>query len=101
MRRSWFRTMPFQIQFFVTVSGDLLEIQFVKDATSKSYERTVFSFLEVTGNIGGLFEVLNIGGGFLVGVFSSRIFMFSVLSKLYQVETPRSGEGNFEIVILL
>ncbi|CAI2382333.1 unnamed protein product [Moneuplotes crassus] len=70
------------------------KIQFVKDAASKSYERSVFSFMEVTGNIGGLFEILSIAGGFIVGAFSGRMFLFSILSKLYQVDSPAKNTFN-------
>mmetsp|Transcript_12871 Transcript_12871/g.11404 ORF Transcript_12871/g.11404 Transcript_12871/m.11404 type:complete len:90 (+) Transcript_12871:84-353(+) len=69
-------------------------MQFVKDAESQSFERTVFSFLEVTGNIGGLSEIMEIGGGFLVGIFSGKIFLFSLLSKLYHVEEPDNIQEN-------
>jgi len=58
----------------------------MKDTYSKSYERQVFGVLGVTGNIGGVFEVLQIAGGILVSFFSGNIFLYSLLNKLYQVE---------------
>lgn len=69
-------------------------MSFVKDSTSKSFERSVFTFMEVTGNIGGLFEILEISGGLLVGLFSGRIFLFSVLPKLYHVDDPQKIDGK-------
>ncbi|CAI2386664.1 unnamed protein product [Moneuplotes crassus] len=72
--------------------GELLHINFAKDPASKSYERTVFSFMEVTGNIGGLFEILQIAGGFIVGIFSGRLFTFSMLSSLYHVDMPSNSK---------
>ena len=69
-------------------------MQFVKDAESKSYERKVFGFLEVTGNIGGLFEIMEIFGGFLVGLFSQKMFLYSILSKLYHIEEPEEDKGG-------
>jgi len=67
----------------------------VKDGSSKSYERKVFNFMEVTGNIGGLFEIMQIGGGFFVGLFSGKLFLFSILSKLYHVEEPNNDSSKF------
>mmetsp|Transcript_33143 Transcript_33143/g.32520 ORF Transcript_33143/g.32520 Transcript_33143/m.32520 type:complete len:197 (-) Transcript_33143:574-1164(-) len=78
--------------------GELLNLKFVKDAASKSYERTVFSFMEVTGNIGGLFEILQIAGGFIVGIFSGRLFTFSMLSSLYHVDIGTGSSNNLEEV---
>ncbi|CAI2386634.1 unnamed protein product [Moneuplotes crassus] len=74
--------------------GELLNLKFVKDAASKSYERTVFSFMEVTGNIGGLFEILQIAGGFIVGIFSGRLFTFSMFSSLYHVDMPSNNKAK-------
>ncbi|CAI2382440.1 unnamed protein product [Moneuplotes crassus] len=70
------------------VDNSIYKLLFVKDAETKSYERQVFSLLEVTGNIGGLFEILERTGGFLVALFSGRMFLFSILTKLYHVEDP-------------
>ncbi|CAI2382796.1 unnamed protein product [Moneuplotes crassus] len=70
------------------VDNVIYKLLFVKDAETKSYERQVFSLLEVTGNIGGLFEILERTGGFLVALFSGRMFLFSILTKLYHVEDP-------------
>ena len=67
-------------------------MRFVKDSASKSYDRAVFNFMEVTGNIGGLFEILGIAGGIFVGLFSGRVFLFSILPKLYHIEDPRIGD---------
>jgi len=69
-------------------------MRFVKDSVSKSYDRSVFSFMEVTGNIGGLFEIFSIAGGIIVGLFSGRTFLYSILPKLYHVEEPEKHEGN-------
>ena len=68
-------------------------MQFVKDESSKSYERSVFSFLEVTGNIGGLLEILEIAGGFLVGICSGKMFLYSIISNLYHVDGPDQNKG--------
>ncbi|CAI2377012.1 unnamed protein product [Moneuplotes crassus] len=75
-----------------SVSETIFKMQFVKDEATKSFERTVFSFMEAFGNIGGLFEIIEIAGGFFVGVFSGRMFLFTILSHLYQIEAPDDRE---------
>ena len=66
----------------------------MKDATTNSYERQVFSFMDAFGNIGGLLEIMSIAGGLLVGIFSERMFLFSILSKLYHIEEPGDEPSN-------
>lgn len=72
-------------------------MKFVKDSQSKSFGRSVFGFLEVTGNIGGLFEILEIGGGLIVGLFSGRLFLFSILPHLYHIENTEERESKFKL----
>jgi hypothetical protein len=63
---------------------------FNKDAASDSYSRSVFSLLDLTGNLGGLFEILQITGSLIVVYFSRDLLLYSLLSKLYQVYQPNS-----------
>lgn len=67
-------------------------MRFVKDAVINTYERSVFSVLDFTGNLGGLFEVLEITGSIIVGLFSSKLFFYSFLSRLYQVDKTSKGK---------
>ena len=69
-------------------------MRFVKDSSSKSYERSVFGVLDVAGNIGGVFEILSIIGGLIVGIFSGKIFIYSMLAKLYYIDLPWKYEGE-------
>jgi hypothetical protein len=62
------------------------EIQFVKDQVSESYSRSVFGFLDLTGNMGGVFGILQTAGSFIVSIFAGKIFLYSMLSRLYQVD---------------
>lgn len=64
----------------------------MKDQTDESYERSVFSFLALTGNIGGLFEVFERSGDLIVGFFAGKFFLFSILSNLYQVDVYNKGK---------
>ncbi|CAI2385439.1 unnamed protein product [Moneuplotes crassus] len=58
----------------IGADNPLFNMKFVKDSRSKSYERSVFNFLEVTGNMGGLFEILEICGESLWGFSLARRF---------------------------
>lgn len=77
-------------QLFTVSVSLIVAMQFLKDPATNSYERKVFGFLEVTGSIGGLFEILEIGGGMIVGFFSGNIFLYSLLTKLYHIEEPEA-----------
>ena len=72
-------------------------MNFVKDPTTLSYERSVFSFLDLAGNLGGFFEILERTGAFLVGFFAGPMFMYSILSSLYQVDTHKKGKSFSEL----
>lgn len=65
-------------------------MKFAKDSTKDVYERQVFSFLDMTGAIGGMLEVLRILGAFIVGSCTTKIFLYSIFSNLYQVRDNKS-----------
>jgi len=74
---------------FTNSDNHIFSMAFFRDPLTQSYSRSVFSFLNLTGNIGGLFEVLQIGGSLVVGMFAGQMFLFSIVSSLYQVEHQR------------
>jgi len=61
---------------------------FVKDNISKSYDRSVITLLDVFGNVGGIMGIISVIGSMIVGFVSSKTFIYSILSQLYQVEEP-------------
>ena len=69
-----------------------LFFRFAKDPQTDTYERSVFSVLDFFGNIGGLNEVLEIIGKLIVAVFAGRLFIYSIVSNLYQVDTTPTGK---------
>ena len=77
-------------------SGELLKLFFFKDYNYQYYERSVFSLLDLTGNLGGVNEVLEITGGILVGFFADKLFFYSIISSLFQVETLSKNEIESE-----
>ena len=70
----------------------MLFFRFAKDPQTDTYERSVFSVLDFFGNIGGLNEVLEIIGKLIVAVFAGRLFIYSIVSNLYQVDTTPTGK---------
>ncbi|CAI2372806.1 unnamed protein product [Moneuplotes crassus] len=71
-----------------TESYNLLNVRFVKDPFTQSYDRGVITILDVIGNIGGLMGVFVVAGGFIVNLFSEKLFFYSIFSNMYKVEKP-------------
>ena len=46
------------------------------------YERTVFSFLDLTGQIGGIYELLEVIAAFFVGYYNNKIFNFELVKSI-------------------
>ena len=65
----------------------IFKFGFIKSNKKRSIERSVFTFLDLIGTLGGIFEIFSIIGGILVAIFSEKMFYYSVLSNLYQVDT--------------
>jgi hypothetical protein len=72
------------------------DIQFVKDQVSETYSRSVFGFLDLTGNMGGVFGILQTAGSFIVSIFAGKIFLYSMLSRLYQVDNCLIEESDHD-----
>ena len=64
------------------------------EAREDTYERTVFSVFDYTGLIGGVFEILEVLGGLVVGYFIKNWLMFDILSNLYQVQKENGSQNN-------
>jgi hypothetical protein len=92
--------------YYVSFTIKFLEISFDKDASFDRYSRSVFSILDLAGNLGGINEILRISGGLIVCYLSKDLFLYSLLSKLYQVNQPdpektiheNSKTENLEII---
>jgi len=66
--------------------GGLLLITVVTDPNQDFYSRQVYSFFDLTGQVGGLYGIVDTICRIFVGMISSKLFVLSVLSHLYQVE---------------
>lgn len=75
-----------------SADGDLLSIYFRFDKTSDIYERKIYSLGELIGQAGGFYTLLSLIGSFLLFIFSERLFVSSILSKIYQIDTWQEHE---------
>ena len=86
-------------KFIKSNSNNVIIASFYKDPKSYNYERTVFSFLDCWGLIGGVNEILEIWGKLIVSLFSGKIFAFSILSASYQVDLTGSNHRKQTIKV--
>ncbi len=80
--------MPYPDSLRTVFRFIILGVLFTKDAINTEYERSVFTILDAFGNIGGLLEIFSIIGGFMVGIFSEKLFFYRIFSRMYQVQEP-------------
>jgi len=66
--------------------NDFFEIFLVLDAQKDTYTRVVFNFLDLFGKLGGVFELLSIAFGLLIGFFSKNVSLNSIFKRLYHTE---------------
>ena len=67
-----------------------LQVYINLDPQVDQYQRTVYSFLDMLGFIGGIFELLKTFGYLLVCYFIKRAYYSSIISKLYHVEANQT-----------
>ena len=75
--------------------NEYLDFGLTIDSKEDSYERKVYSFLDLTGQIGGLYEIINIIVGMLVTFIASRLFILSIISQIYFIRDESVERGNF------
>jgi len=81
---------------FTFAEQDIFEVNFLLDAQKDAYTRTVFSFLDLFGKLGGVFEIMCISMGLLVGLFSKNVLLFSMFKRLYHTEREGIQIENYE-----
>ena len=67
-------------------SENLLRAFVVLSRESEQYERVVYSFFDMFGYLGGLFDFLYFVGFIWVEWFNEKYYNLRILTKLYQVE---------------
>ena len=64
----------------------VLTIQIKQDKVVNKYERSVYTFLDMTGQIGGLNEVITLLASFFIQGVTKKLFHLSVLKNLYYID---------------
>jgi len=75
-----------------STSGDILTLYYRFDKTTDIYERKIYSLGELLGQAGGFFSALIGIGSVILAIFSERLFVASVLRKIYQIDTWQERE---------
>ena len=76
----------------ILIEGSDLQIMgvyFRLDSNYDQYFRRVYSVGDLFGQTGGLYSVLFIIGSIFVGLFTDRLFVSSILRKIYQIDQTR------------
>lgn len=60
-------------------TGMLVEVFVRLDSKYELYERQIYSFLQLLGDVGGLWQSLFLFGFLFVNFFSNRLFVSSIL----------------------
>jgi hypothetical protein len=61
-------------------------VRFVIDPKQETYERVIFSIFDLTGQVGGLYEVFEVVGAFVIGYFTEKLFYYSMFKRIYHVK---------------
>lgn len=56
------------------------------DPETQLYKRTVYSLLDLVGQLGGVFGILSSVCTLVIGIYSERMLFHSIVKKCYQVE---------------
>ena len=70
----------------------IASVYFRFDSNFDSYSRRVYSFGDLLGQTGGLYSAVFFIGAVLVSIFSERLFISSILKKIYQIDQKRDQE---------
>ena len=86
----------FDIFFRKEINNTVFRSAITKDSKSVSYQRSVLTFLDCCGFIGGVNEILHLFGMLIVSSISGKSFIYSILSKLYKVSNYEDQHKNFD-----
>ncbi|CAI2384742.1 unnamed protein product [Moneuplotes crassus] len=82
-----------------STDATLVEFELSQDLVVDSFERRVYTFLDLSGQLGGVFEIMLLVGGFLVNYFPSRLYNYSIFNHLYSTEA-RKYKKTIKIKVL-
>lgn len=81
------------------LNDDFIRIGFQIDPNEDTYQRRVYTFLDMTGQIGGVFEILSVLVGAIVRFVGFKIFILSIMSRLYFVKEYNQVQRNDKFTI--
>ena len=70
----------------------IISVFFRLDSNYDNYSRRVYSFGDLMGQSGGLYSAVFMLGGVFISIFSERLFVSSILHKIYQIDEIRDNE---------
>ena len=62
------------------------------DSTAETYDRRVYSISDLLAQVGGIYQSVFFIGVLFIGIFSERMFISSILRKIYQLDTIRENQ---------
>ena len=62
------------------------------DSNYDAYSRRIYSIGDLLGQTGGMYSSVLLMGGLLVGIFSERLFVSSILRKIYQIDEVKDED---------
>ena len=68
----------------------VLRIKFLLDSKYQSIQRTVYTVGDMFGQIGGINSILLSIGSFIVGAIATKIYMASLLSSFYHINSNKN-----------
>ena len=80
--------------FSESSSGQVFDVTVRLDPYKDSYQRVVFSLLDVFGTVGGIFQVLQTVFGLIISIITAEVFLSSAFRRLYFTNTEESEDNN-------
>ena len=78
----------------VDLKNSILKASFQLDDHQDQYQRVVYSFFDMTGQIGGVYEIIAIVVGFIINAFNKRMLVYSLIGSLYYTRKPDHAEDS-------
>ena len=72
-------------------TSNVIAVYFRFDNRYDIYSLKTYSFLDLLGDLGGLFGSLSAIGLAVVGFFSDRMFVSDIMKKIYQIRKPKQN----------
>ena len=69
-----------------------MSLRFGIDSEHETYERTVYSFWEFIGLIGGIYEIVDVFFALFVSTYNNKMFLLEVINKKIKVITNQAKD---------